>query len=70
MPHYYASKTALLNVTLSLAVELAGEVRDRHPDGVWFIDLAPETDGAPDSVLSFPGKVLADAAGGRLFGGQ
>ncbi|MFH1104098.1 MAG: thioredoxin-like domain-containing protein [Actinomycetota bacterium] len=29
------------------------------------LDLSPET--LPDTVLSFPGKVLADAAGGRLF---
>jgi DNA-binding beta-propeller fold protein YncE len=36
------------------------------------LDLTPlatrlEADSMPDSVLSFPGKVLADPAGGRLF---
>jgi DNA-binding beta-propeller fold protein YncE len=35
---------------------------DRSPIGI-----APESEDQPDSVLSFPGKVLADAEGGRLF---
>ena len=35
---------------------------DRTP-----IDFALEHEGAPDTVLSFPGKVLADPAGERLF---
>ncbi len=35
---------------------------DRTP-----IDLAPETSTRAESLLAFPGKVLADAAGGRLF---
>ncbi|MBW1878075.1 MAG: protein kinase, partial [Deltaproteobacteria bacterium] len=40
-----------------LAIELAGQVSDGHPDGVWFIDLAPETD--PQRVPA----VLADTLG-------
>jgi len=35
---------------------------DRTP-----LELVLEKDAIPESVLSFPGKVLADAAGGRLF---
>ncbi len=35
---------------------------DREP-----IDLALETEARPESLLAFPGKVLADPAGGRLF---
>jgi thiol-disulfide isomerase/thioredoxin len=35
---------------------------DRHP-----IDFALEKEGAPDTILSYPGKVLADPAGDRLF---
>lgn len=35
---------------------------DRTP-----LDLDLERDSVPDSVLSFPGKVLADPAGGRIF---
>ncbi len=35
---------------------------DRTP-----IELTPETGARPESLLAFPGKVLADAAGGRLF---
>jgi thiol-disulfide isomerase/thioredoxin len=35
---------------------------DRDP-----LQLALERDAIPDSVLSFPGKVLADETGGRLF---
>ena len=35
---------------------------DRTP-----LDVALERDAVPDSVLSFPGKLLADADGGRLF---
>lgn len=31
------------------------------------LELRPEAGRAPASVLSFPGKVLADAEGGRLF---
>ncbi|MBW2257387.1 MAG: protein kinase, partial [Deltaproteobacteria bacterium] len=40
-----------------LAIELATQVRDEHPDGVWFIDLAPETE--PQRVP----EVLADVLG-------
>jgi DNA-binding beta-propeller fold protein YncE len=35
---------------------------DRTP-----LDLKLEKEGLPETALSFPGKVLADAAGGRLF---
>ncbi|MBI5667205.1 MAG: redoxin domain-containing protein [Chloroflexi bacterium] len=31
------------------------------------IKLAPEAETTPNTALSFPGKVLADTAGGRLF---
>jgi len=40
-----------------LAIELATRVRDAYPDGVWFIDLAPETE--PHRVP----QVLADTLG-------
>jgi len=35
---------------------------DRRP-----LTLSPETDGAPGTALRFPGKVLADESGARLF---
>ena len=43
-----------------------------HYDGRGQLDRAPlatrrEADAIPDAVLSFPGKVLADDRGGRLF---
>jgi predicted ATPase/serine/threonine protein kinase len=40
-----------------LAIQLATRVRDKHPDGVWFIDLAPEAE--PQQVPA----VLADTLG-------
>jgi DNA-binding beta-propeller fold protein YncE len=40
----------------------ANGILDRTP-----LDLKLEKEGLPETVLSFPGKVLADGAGGRLF---
>lgn len=31
------------------------------------IEMTPETEARPETLLAFPGKVLADAEGGRLF---
>jgi predicted ATPase len=49
-----------------LAQQVAAGCRDSHPDGVWWVELAPVTDGAlvPAAVLS--GLGLADVDGEPL----
>jgi DNA-binding beta-propeller fold protein YncE len=50
-------------VVSSLVAEFDGRgVLDRSP-----VEVSLEGEGMPQSVLSFPGKVLADPEGGRLF---
>ena len=52
-----------------LAVQLAADLLDAHPDGVWFVELAPLDDGQrlPQAVASVlgvkeePGRTLDDA---------
>ena len=52
-----------------LALQLAADVLEAHPDGVWFVELAPLDDGQrlPQAVASVlgvkeePGRPLADA---------
>jgi predicted ATPase/class 3 adenylate cyclase len=39
-----------------LAVHVGGELLDRYPDGVWFVDLAPISD--PELVSSVTGQAL------------
>ena len=48
-------------VLTSLVAEFEGQL-DRTP-----LELKLEKEGLPETALSFPGKVLADATGGRLF---
>jgi DNA-binding beta-propeller fold protein YncE len=48
-------------VLASLVNEFEGQL-DRTP-----LDIKLEKEGLPETALSFPGKVLADAKGGRLF---
>ena len=45
----------------SLVAEFEDQI-DRSP-----LDIKLEKEGLPETALSFPGKVLADAEGGRLF---
>jgi predicted ATPase len=59
-----------------LAVEVAGQLADEFPDGVWFFELAPVTDPAavPDAVAAVlgitqqPGKTVADSVAAALEG--
>jgi predicted ATPase len=57
-----------------LAIQVATEVVDRFPDGVWFVDLAPvrDSDLVPSAiarvlnVLQVPGRSLAESIGDQL----
>jgi predicted ATPase/class 3 adenylate cyclase len=59
-----------------LAVEVAGQLADEFPDGVWFFDLAAVTDPAavPDAVASVlgitqqPGRSVAESVAAALEG--
>jgi len=51
-----------------LAIQLGGSVLDRHPDGVWFVDLAPLSEGqrVPEAVAASLG--VREEAGKDLAG--
>lgn len=59
-----------------LAVEVAGQLADEFPDGVWFFELAAVTDPAavPDAVAAVlgitqqPGKTVLESVAGALEG--
>jgi predicted ATPase len=59
-----------------LALEIAGQLADEFPDGVWFFELAAVTDPAavPDAVAAVlgitqqPGKTLTDSVASALEG--
>jgi predicted ATPase/class 3 adenylate cyclase len=57
-----------------IAQEAAGELRDRFPDGVWWVDLAlltdpgqvPEAVAAPLGIRERPGRPMVDTLAGEL----
>ena len=59
-----------------LAVEVAGQLADEFPDGVWFFELAAVTDPAaiPDAVAAVlgitqqPGKTVSESVAAALEG--
>ncbi|MGH9010922.1 MAG: AAA family ATPase, partial [Acidimicrobiia bacterium] len=59
-----------------LAVQLAGELVDEFPDGIWFTDLAPVTDPAlvaataasAAGIAEIPGQALVDTLTDHLAG--
>ena len=59
-----------------LAVEVAGQLADEYPDGVWFFELAAVTDptAVPDAVAAVlgiiqqPGKTVSESVAAALEG--